>query len=126
MGAKFQRIKDFQTSRDYSTLEPFLHEDYLFLREEGLQTREDFLTYLRDATEGEDGYKTIDIKLLFENNSSVVYQILCDFFLGSSDKKQRVLITFHEIYKNEKSWRVMSLAEPVGLDFTEIPERGNT
>ena len=121
MGAKFQRIKDFQTSRDYSTLEPFLHEDYLFLREEGLQTREDFLTYLRDATEGEDGYKTIDIKLLFENNSSVVYQILCDF-LGSSDKKQRVLITFHEIYKNEKSWRVMSLAEPVGLDFTAIPE----
>ena len=90
-----------------------------------MQTREDFLTYLRDATEGEDGYKTIDIKLLFENNSSVVYQILCDF-LGSIDKKQRVLITFHEIYKNEKSWRVMSLAEPVGLDFTEIPERGNT
>ena len=125
MGAKFQRIKDFQTSRDYTTLEPFLHEDYLYLREEGLQTREDFLTYLRDATECEDGYKTIDIKLLFENNSSVVYQTLCDF-LGSSDKKQRVLITFHEIYKNEKSWRVMSLAEPVGLDFTEIPERGNT
>ena len=125
MGAKFQRIKDLQTSRDYTTLEPFLHEDYLYLREEGLQTREDFLTYLRDATEGEDGYKTIDIKLLFENNSSVVYQILCDF-LGSSDKKQRALITFHEIYKNEKSWRVMSLAEPVGLDFTEIPERGNT
>ena len=125
MGAKFQRIKDFQTSRDYTTLEPFLHEDYLYLREEGLQTREDFLTYLRDATEGEDGYKTIDIKLLFENNSSVVYQILCDF-LGSSDKKQRVLITFHEIYKNEKSWRVMSLAEPGGLDVTEIPERGNT
>ena len=125
MGAKFQRIKDFRTSRDYTTLEPFLHEDYLYLREEGLQTREDFLTYLRDATEGEDGYKTIDIKLLFENNSSVVYQILCDF-LGSSDKKQRVLITFHEIYKNEKSWRVISLAEPVGLDFTEIPERGNT
>ena len=125
MGAKFQRIKDFQTSRDYTTLEPFLHEDYLYLREEGLQTREDFLTYLRDATEGEDGYKTIDIKLLFGNNSSVVYQILCDF-LESSDKKQRVLITFHEIYKNEKSWRVMSLAEPVGLDFTEIPERGNT
>ena len=125
MGAKFQRIKDLQTSRDYTTLEPFLHEDYLYLREEGLQTREDFLTYLRDATEGEDGYKTIDIKLLFENNSSVVYQILCDF-LGSSDKKQRVLITFHEIYKNEKSWRVTSLAEPVGLDFTGIPERGNT
>ena len=125
MGAKFQRVKDFQTSRDYTTLEPFLHEDYLYLREEGLQTREDFLTYLRDATEGEDGYKTIDIKLLFENNSSVVYQILCDL-LGSSDKKQRVLITFHEIYKNEKSWRVMSVAEPVGLDFTEIPKRGNT
>ena len=125
MGAKFQRIKDFQTSRDYTTLEPFLHEDYLYLREEGLQTREDFLTYLRDASEGEDGYKTIDIKLLFENNSSVVYQILCDF-LGSSDKKQCVLITFHESYKNEKSWRVMSLAEALGLDFTEIPERGNT
>ncbi len=121
MGTKFQRIKDFQTSRDYSTLEPFLHEDYLFLREEGLQTREDFLTYLRDATEGEDGYKTIDIKLLFENNSSVVYQILCEF-VGASNKKQRVLITFHEIYKNEKSWRLMSLAEPVGLDFTAIPE----
>ena len=125
MGAKFQRVKDFQTSRDYTTLEPFLHEDYLYLREEGLQTREDFLTYLRDATEGEDGYKTIDIKLLFENNSSVVYQILCDF-LGPIGKKQRVLITFHEIYKNEKSWRVMSLAEPVGLDFTKIPHRGNT
>ena len=62
----------------------------------------------------------IDIKLLFENNSSVVYQILWGF-LGSGDKKQRVLITFHEIYKNEKSWRLMSLAEPVGLDFTEIP-----
>ena len=121
MGAKFQRIKDFQTSRDYSTLEPFLHEDFLFLREEGLQTREDFLTYLRDATEGEDGYKTIDIKLLFENNSSVVYQILCEF-VGVANKKQRVLITFHEIYKNEKSWRLMSLAEPVGLDFTAIPE----
>ena len=124
MGAKFQIIKDFQTSRDYTTLELFLHEDYLYLREEGLQTREDFLTYLRDATEGEDGYKTIDIKLLFEKILSVVYQILCDF-LGSGNKKQRVLITFHEIYKNEKSWRVMSLAEPVGLDFTEIPERGN-
>ena len=41
MGAEFQRIKDFQTSRDYTTLEPFLHEDYLFLREEGLRTRED-------------------------------------------------------------------------------------
>ena len=87
MGTKFQRIKDFQTSRDYSTLEPFLHEDYLYLREEGLQTREDFLTYLRDVTTGKDRYKTIYIKLLFENNSSVVYRTLYDFF-GIDNKKK--------------------------------------
>ena len=63
-----------------------------------MQTREDFLTYLRDATEGEDGYKTIDIKLLFENNSSVVYQILCDF-LGSSDKNNEYLLRFTKFIK---------------------------
>ena len=85
-----------------------------------MQTREDFLTYLRDVTTGKDRYKTIYIKLLFENNSSVVYRTLYDFF-GIDNKKNRVQITFHEIYKNGKSWRVMSLAEPVGMEFTEIP-----
>ena len=54
MGDKFKVITEFVNTRDYKLLEERLHDDFLMIREEGLVTKDEFVSYLSGDLEGDN------------------------------------------------------------------------
>ena len=64
MGDKFKVITEFIKTRDYKLLEERLHDDFLMIREEGLVTKDEFVSYLSGDLEGDNAIILLDYKYL--------------------------------------------------------------
>ena len=64
MGDKFQVIAEFIKTRNYKLLEERLHDDFLMIREEGLVTKDEFVSYLSGDLEGDNAIILLDYKCL--------------------------------------------------------------
>ena len=74
MGDKFKVITEFIKTRDYKLLEERLHDDFLMIREEGLVTKDEFVSYLSGDLEGENAIIILYYKCLSENEDSLILQ----------------------------------------------------
>ncbi len=115
--SKFQEVQDFMKYRNYQKLEENLHSDFLRIREEGLVTRDEFLSYVRDEMEGEKAIIALELRCLFENEDSLVWQALIDV----PESGNRVLSTVYDAYKDGKLWRSMLNKKEVSKDMRKIP-----
>ena len=115
--SRFQEVQNFMKYRNYKNLEENLHSDFLRIREEGLVTRDEFLSYVRDEMEGEKAIIVLDLKCLFENEDSLVWQALIDI----PESGNRVLSTVYDAYKDGKLWRSMLNKKEVSKDMRKIP-----
>ena len=115
--SKFQEVQDFMEYRNYQKIEQNLHSDFLRIREEGLITRDEYLSYVRNEMEGEKAIIVLELKCLFENEDSLVWQVLIDV----PESRNRVLSTVYDAYKDGKLWRSMLNKKEVPKDMRKIP-----
>ena len=87
------------------------------IREEGLITRDEYLSYVRNEMEGEKAIIVLELKCLFENEDSLVWQVLIDV----PESRNRVLSTVYDAYKDGKLWRSMLNKKEVPKDMRKIP-----
>ena len=82
-----------------------IHEDFFLVREEGLETHEEFVDYvLNHQKEGhEHEVEMIQVKCLFEDENSLVVQDLFD----SISTGQRFTTISYITMKDGKFWRAM-------------------
>jgi hypothetical protein len=115
--SKFQEVQDFMKYRNYQKLEENLHSDFLRIREEGLITRDEFLSYVIVEMEGEKAIIVLALRCLFENSDSLVWQALIDV----PESGNRMLSTVYDAYKDGKLWRSMLNKKEVSKDMRKIP-----
>ena len=115
--SKLQEVQDFLKYRNYQKLEENLHSDFLRIREEGLITRDEFLSYVRDEMEGEKVIIALELRCLFENEDSLVWQALIDV----PESGNRVLSNVYDAYKDAKLWRSMLNKKEVSKDMRKKP-----
>ena len=78
MSDKFKVITEFIKTRNYKLLEERLHDDFLMIREEGLVTKDEFVSYLSEDLEGDNAIILLDYKCLLENEDSLIWLGLFD------------------------------------------------
>ena len=114
--SKFQEVQDFMEYRNYQKIEQNLHSDFLRIREEGLITRDEYLSYVRNEMEGEKAIIVLELKCLFENEDSLVWQALIDV----PESGNRVLSTVYDAYKDGKLWRSMLNKKEVSINVETL------
>jgi hypothetical protein len=82
-----------------------IHEDFFLLREEGLETYDEFVDYILGHQEAghEHEIKMLEVRCLFEDENSLVVQ---DLFESLSQGKRFTTITYFTM-KDGKFWRAM-------------------
>ena len=121
MGDKFQVIAEFIKTRDYKLLEERLHDDFLMIREEGLVTKDEFVSYLSEDLEGDNAIILLDYKCLLENEDSLIWQDLFDV----PETGQRIISTSYEAYKEGMVWRSMLNKKIVSKDVQNYKRSKN-
>ena len=116
MGDKFQVIAKFIKTRNYKLLEERLHDDFLMIREEGLVTKDEFVSYLSEDLEGDNAIILLDYKCLLENEDSLIWQDLFDV----PETGQRIISTSYEAYKEGMVWRSMLNKKIVSKDVEKL------
>ena len=116
MGDKFKVITEFINTRDYKLLEARLHDDFLMIREEGLVTKDEFVSYLSGDLEGDNAIILLDYKCLLENEDSLIWQDLFDV----PETGQRIISTSYEAYKEGMVWRSMLNKKIVSKDVEKL------
>tara|TARA_A100001011_G_scaffold316912_1_gene336103 strand:+ start:195 stop:548 length:354 start_codon:yes stop_codon:yes gene_type:complete len=116
VGDKFKVITEFIKTRDYKLLEERLHDDFLMIREEGLVTKDEFVSYLSGDLEGDNAIILLDYKCLLENEDSLIWQDLFDV----PDTGQRIISTSYEAYKEGMVWRSMLNKKIVSKDIEKL------
>ena len=116
MGDKFKVITEFIKTRDYKLLEERLHDDFLMIREEGLVTKDEFVSYLSGDLEGDNAIILLDYKCLLENEDFLIWQDLFDV----PDNGQRIVSTSYDAYKEGMVWRSMLNKTIVSKDIENL------
>ena len=92
-------------SSDPDFIKEVIHEDFFLVREEGLETRDEFVDYVLGHQE--EGHhheiEMIQVKCLFEDENSLVVQ---DLFDSISTGKRFTTISYLTM-KEGKFWRAM-------------------
>lgn len=103
--SKFKVAQQIILNPDREYLENILHEDFFLVREEGLETREEFIDYVfaHDEVGNDFHIEIIEIKCLYEDENSLIWQ---DKFKSSADQKIFTTISYIT-YKDKKWWRAM-------------------
>ena len=103
--SKFDTLLQLFESSDQDFIRATIHEDFFLVREEGLETYDEFVDYvLGHNTEGhEHKIEMIQVKCLFEDANSIVVQDLFDSVLLG---KRFTTITYVTM-KDGKFWRAM-------------------
>ena len=86
-------------------LESILHDDFFLVREEGLETREEFIDYVfaHDEVGNDLHIEMLEIECLYEDENSLVWQ---DIFKSSLQGKTFTTKTY-VTYKDGKWWRAI-------------------
>ena len=121
MGDKFKVITEFIKTRNYKLLEERLHDDFLMIREEGLVTKDEFVSYLSEDLEGDNAIILLDYKCLLENEDSLIWQDLFDV----PETGQRIISTSYEAYKEGMVWRSMLNKKIVSKDVQNYKRSKN-
>ena len=100
---KFIRQINIVKNNDLETLENLLHDDFMFIRESGLVTRDEFIEHIKMLRTESGGLKFLDFKCCYEDENTLVWQ---DLFYDPKDKK-RFLVTNFDAFKENKLWRTM-------------------
>jgi|TARA_Y100000589_G_C26963897_1_gene551781 hypothetical protein len=116
MSSKYELRINILKNRDYESAINQLHEDFMYIREEGLVSREEYIEYAREDLEGANKLIFLDFKCVVENEDSLVWQDLFDDQQG-----KRWITTTYEAYKDKKVWRAMLNKKEVGKDVEKIP-----
>ena len=99
---KTMQIMDFEHNTKHA------HEDYMYVQEDRLVTRQEAFDDLKEYFE--DGNKILSSKLLFEDEDLLAWK---EVVRGSDGKKYRV--TNVQIWRDGKAWREM-------VSHVEVPE----
>ena len=68
---KFNFVVDVMNNRPMEKMESFVHEEFLFFKEYGMQDRDEWLSEIRELVEG--GGQFTEPKLLAENEDVLVF-----------------------------------------------------
>ena len=73
---KFDIAQQIITNPSQEILESILHDDFFLIREEGLETREEFIDYVfaHDEVGNDLHIEMLEIKCLYEDENSLVWQ----------------------------------------------------
>ena len=100
---KFIRQINIIKNNDLETLENLLHDDFMFIRESGLVTRDEFIEHIKMLRTESGGLKFLDFKCCYEDENTLVWK---DLFHDPKDNK-RFLVTNFDAFKENKLWRTM-------------------
>ena len=102
---KFDIAQQIITNPSQEILESILHDGFFLIREEGLETRQEFIDYVFAYEEvGNDLHiEMLEIKCLYEDENSLVWQ---DTFKSSLQGKTFTTKTY-VTYKDGKWWRAI-------------------
>ena len=100
---KFIRQIKIVKNNDLETLENLLHDDFMFIRESGLVTRDEFVQHIKMLRTESGGLKFLDFKCCYEDENTLVWQ---DLFHDPKDNK-RFIVTNFDADKENKLWRTM-------------------
>ena len=117
--SKFDTLLKLFESPDQDFIKATIHEDFFLVREEGLETYDEFVDYvLGHQTEGhEHEVEMIQVKCLFEDANSVVVQ---DLFDSISEGRRYITIIYVTI-KDGKFWRAMMNKFEVDKSTNSLP-----
>ena len=107
---------DIIKNNDLETLENLLHDDFMFIRESGLVTKDDFIEHIKILRTESGGLQFLDFKCCYEDENTLVWQ---DLFFDPKDNK-RFLVTNFDAYRDKKLWRTMINPLKVGSDLKKI------
>ena len=103
--SKFDIAQQIITNPSREILESILHDDFFLVREEGLETLEEFIDYVfaHDEVGNDLHIEMLEIKCLYEDENSLVWQ-----YIFKSSLQRRTLTTkTYVTYKNGKWWRAI-------------------
>ena len=100
---KYTRQINIVKNNDLETLEKFLHDDFMFIPESGLVTRDEFVEHIKKLRTESGGLEFLDFKCCYEDENTLVWQ---DLFHDPKDN-QRFIVTNFDAYKENKLWRTM-------------------
>jgi hypothetical protein len=103
--SKLETFLQLLESSDPEFIKATIHEDFFLVREEGLETYDEFVDYVLGSQEEghEHEIELIQVKCLFEDANSLVVQ---DLFDSISTGKRYTTITYVTM-KDGKFWRAM-------------------
>ena len=113
---KYIKVLRLLEERNWEEMKEWLHEDFMYIREEGLVSREEYIEYAREDLEGAKKLIFLDFKCVVENEDSLVWQDLFD-----DQRGKRWITTTYEAYKDKKVWRAMLNKKEVRKDVEKIP-----
>ena len=96
---KFNHIVDIYNNGRLQEVDEWLHDDFLFLKEYGMQNKEEYLEDCKGLFE--KGFKMNNPQIVVENDDMVALNHLV---VGEDGNKYRV--TAVNFIKDEKSWRL--------------------
>ena len=99
---KFKYFKNLLKDGDWTILDTFFHDDYLYLKDHTLINRDDDIDFMKK----EFGKKinVIDPQFLYEDDHMMTYS----YKISANGKNYKVIQV--QMYKDEKIWREMSNA----------------
>ena len=103
--SKFDVAQQIFANPCQEILESILHDDFFLVREEGLETRQEFIDYVfaHDEVGNDLHIEMLEIKCLYEDEHSLVWQ---DIFKSSLHGKTFTTKNY-VTYKDGKWWRAI-------------------
>ena len=109
MNKYIRQIKIIKNN-DLETLEKLLHDDFMFIREHVLVTKDEFIEHIKMLRTQSGGLQFLDFKCCYEDENTLVWQ---DIFHDPKDNK-RFFVTNFDAFKEYKLWR--SMINPIEVD----------
>ena len=95
---KFNFIVDVMNNGPIERMESFVHEEFLFFKEYGMQDRGEWLSEIRELDEGDWQFK--EPNLVAENENVLVFNHIV------LDEGQRFRVTAVNFLKDGQTWRL--------------------
>ena len=106
--SKFSEIVEIYETWDVAKVDHWLHDDFLFIKDFDMQTKEEYLEDTKVLFE--QGFKMSDPKMVVENDDIMALShIVAD---GSGQRFRVTAVTF---FKDGKSWRLATSRVPVEI-----------
>tara|TARA_B100000989_G_C19132754_1_gene300055 strand:+ start:114 stop:443 length:330 start_codon:yes stop_codon:yes gene_type:complete len=100
---KFKYFKNLLKEGDWKILDTFFHQDYLYLKDNTLENRDDHIDFMKKEF-GKKKINVIDSHFLYEDDHMMTYS----YKISAKEKNYKVIQV--QMYKDEKIWREMSNA----------------